>query len=567
MKTDPNNFPNKFLLNDAEQDQSDTATFPTLNEEQINAVRPFAEELELPADTLLFSRGDRNVHFYVVLEGTIQVFSTDCHERKHLFITHRTGNFTGELSLFSRQKILVGAHTSTPTRVLRLEWQNFRRMLTAEPEVAKTVLRAFIRRRIALIGQSISGATLIGSADPDTLRIHQFLIGVGFPHRWLRPEDQGEDGRPILECLSLKLSDLPVVWESEDHVLKNPSLVELAEDLGFLEEYSTERTYDVAVVGAGPAGLAAAVCAASEGLDTIVFEARAPGGQAGTSSRIENYLGFPNGISGQELSARAQLQAEKFGAHFVVATPVDVVSRDKSRTFEITLDDKKVVRAHVMIVASGATYRKLDVPGYEQFEGRGIHYAATPMEAQLCVGEEIVVVGGGNSSGQAAVFLSQSASRVHMLVRSKTLSASMSNYLIERIQSSPKIQVYYETEITGLSGEKTLECVEWTDFSNQQSLKKPIRTAFVMIGAIPNTGWLQKCTSLDAKGFVQTGKTKAGNPFETDQSGVFAVGDVRAGSVKRVASAVGEGSVVIQWVHQYLVDLRAREEANRKRAA
>jgi thioredoxin reductase (NADPH) len=531
-------------------------------------MRPFGEEIRLPAGTSLFERGDTEVDFYVLLEGSVEIFSMDCEKKRVLFVTHRSGNFTGELSLFNHQKVLLTAHVSSPSRLLRLKWKDFRRMLTAEMAVAKIILRAFVLRRTALIQMSVAGVFLIGSPlDPDTLRIRQFLLGVGFPHRWIRPDDCNEDGRPVLESLSLLPQDLPVIWESAEHILKNPTLTDLASDLGFLEVFPAERTCDVAVIGAGPAGLASAVLAASEGLDTIVFESRAPGGQAGTSSRIENYLGFPNGISGHELAARAQIQAEKFGAHFAVATPVVMVHRNKKNIFEITLADGKIVYARAMIVATGATYRKLDVMGYEQYEGRGIHYAATPMEAQLCSGEEIVVVGGGNSAGQAATYLSQGVAQVHMLIRGKALSETMSSYLIERIQASPKIKVYYETEICGLSGEKNLGSVVWKGPGG--TTEKPIRTVFVMIGAIPNTEWLRKCTSLDAKGFVITGKTKAGNPFETVQPGVFAVGDVRADSVKRVASAVGEGSVVIQWVHQYLADFRAREEdeSNRSRAA
>lgn len=552
-----NSDPYEFKDPDHREEQA----FPKLSDEQINSVRPFGEELELPAGLQLFKRGDRDVDFYVVLSGAIEILATDCRGGKHIVVTHRAGNFSGELSLFSNQKILVDGRTAAPSRVIRVKWRSFRRLLAADAEFAKVVLRAFILRRTAFVRQSMLGVTLIGSAmDPDTLRIRQFLIGNGYPHHWMQPEDKGDDGRPISETLSLAPSDLPVVWESNEHVLKNPSLTELASDLGLLEELPPDRTYDVAVVGAGPAGLAAAVCAASEGLDTIVFESQAPGGQAGTSSRIENYLGFPNGIAGQELAARARIQAEKFGARFAVASPVSVVKRGASGEFEISLSDQLVARSRVVIVASGAKYRKLDVPGYERFEGRGIHYAATAMEAQLCIGEEIVVVGGGNSAGQAAVFLSQTVSKVHMLVRSTSLSATMSEYLIKRIQATPRIQVYYEAEITSLSGQKILEQVEWKTSAGDQSWKRPVRSLFVMIGALPNTEWLKKCITLNDKGFVVTGKTKAGNPFETKEPGLFAVGDVRADSVKRVASAAGEGSVVIQWVHQYLRDLKARRE-------
>ena len=551
-------------------DHREEQTFPKLTDEQMNAVRPFGEEVELPAGSSLFNRGDRNVNFYVVIQGAIEISVTDCHRERHVVLTHRPGNFTGELSLFNNRKALVSARISSPSRLIRIQWKNFRRMLNAEPELAKIILRAFVLRRTGFIRLSLAGVTLIGDAqDADTLRIRQFLIGSGFPYRLVQPEARGDDGRAILEILSLTPSDLPVVWESDELVLKNPSIAQLASELGLLEGLSLDRTYDVAVVGAGPAGLAASVCAAAEGLDTVVFEAQAPGGQAGTSSRIENYLGFPNGISGQELAARAQIQAEKFGAYFSIARPVATVRRNESGEFEITLSDQTMVRARVVIVASGAKYRKLDLAGYPQFEGRGIHYAATAMEAQLCLGEEVVVVGGGNSAGQAAVYLSQSANRVHMLIRSKTLSDSMSKYLIERIQASPRIQVYYETEITSLSGQKTLERVEWKGPSGEKSWERPIRSLFVMIGAIPNTEWLRGCTTLDARGFVLTGRTKTGNPYETKEAGVFAVGDVRADSVKRVASAVGEGSVVIQWVHQYLLDRRAPEAPGyvRNRAA
>jgi thioredoxin reductase (NADPH) len=548
-------------------DNREDQTFPALNKDHLATIRLFGEEIQVPEGTALFNRGDRNVDFYVVLDGSIEVFATDCHG-EHALLSHRAGNFSGELSLFNHQKVLVGARTSSPSRLLRVRWKEFRRMLTADSELAKIVLRAFVLRRAAFIKMQAGGILLIGAAqDPDTLRIRQFLIGLGFPHRWIRPEEITENGISILERLSLKTADLPVVWESDASVLKNPTLSSLASELGLVEQLSPDRLYDVAVVGAGPAGLASAVCSASEGLDTIVFETRAPGGQAGTSSRIENYLGFPNGISGQELASRAQIQAEKFGAHFAVARSVSKVRKNPRGEFEITFNDDTLVRSRVMIVATGAAYRKLDVSGYEPFEGRGIHYAATPMEAQLCLNEEIIVVGGGNSAGQAAVYLSQTVAKVHMLIRSKNLSDTMSKYLIERIQAHPKIEVYYETQITALSGKKTLESVEWKNSGKNQVWAKPVRTVFVMIGAVPNTEWLRGCTALDEKGFVLTGKTRAGNPFETGESGVFAVGDVRSNSVKRVASAVGEGSVVIQWVHQHLMALNALRDSENKQAA
>jgi thioredoxin reductase (NADPH) len=517
--------------------------FPTISEEQIAAIRPFGEELKVPEGTTLFRRGDRNANFYVILEGELEIFAVDCQEKKHVLVVHRAGNFSGELSFFDNQKILVNGQTLSPCRLLCVQWRDFRRMLTAEPELAKIILRAFVLRRTTFIQHAVAGVTLVGAGnDPDTLRIRHFLSGVGYPMKWIRPDERDSDG-------------------VTGNALINPSLTELAKALGFLDDLSADKIYDVAVIGAGPAGLAAAVCSASEGLATVVIESLAPGGQASTSSRIENYLGFPNGISGQELAARAQIQAEKFGAKFVVASPVNVVKRNDKQIFEITINGSDLLCARCIVVASGATYRKLDVMGYEQYEGRGINYAATAMEAQLCSGDEVVVVGGGNSAGQAATFLSQTAAKVHMLIRSKNLSTSMSNYLIERIQASPRIQIYYDTEICALSGERTLEHVEWKHVSGA-STKKPIKSLFVMIGAHPNTEWLKKCTTLDPKGFVQTGKAKTGNPYETEQPGVFAVGDVRANSVKRVASAVGEGSIVIQWVYQYLQDQKNRQPGN-----
>lgn len=541
-------------------DLNDLEAFPKLSDAQIKAICLFGEEIELPAGTPLFHTGDRNIDFYLVLKGSIEIISTGYTGKCQLFFTHRPGSFTGELSLFNKQRVLVSARTGEASRLLRIHWPEFRRMLMAEPDIAQLVLRAYVRRRTWIVEKNITGVNVIGEAhDPDTLRIRQFLTGIGFPHHWVRPNEIGESGQNVMKDHSLTLADLPVVWGPEVCLLKKPSLIEVATSLGILEENFAGPTYDVAVIGAGPAGLAAAVCAASEGLSTIVFESEAPGGQAGMSSRIENYLGFPAGLSGRELAARAQLQAEKFGAHFIVATPVEVVRKGPVGDFEIVLNDNRIVRTRTLIVASGASYRKLDVPNYHQYEGRGIHYAATGMEAQLCEGEEIAVVGGGNSAGQAVNFLAQTCKKVHMLVRGKNLSITMSQYLIERIQASPKIEIHYETAVTELSGDKVLEEVTIKCERTGEVMRKPIQTLFVMIGAIPNTGWLKKCTKLDDKGFVITGSAETGCPYSAGERGVFAVGDVRAGSVKRVASAVGEGSVVIQWVHEYLTDLRAKQ--------
>ncbi len=549
--------------------------FPKLTTDHLNAIRSFGEEADFPTGHILYQRGDRNVDFYVVLQGAIEAYETDNCGKDRVLVIHKASNFPGEMSQFSGRKSLINARTSTPTRVLRVQYKDFRRMLVAEPELGELILRAYVLRRSSIIRHGTAGVTLIGATqDPDLLRIRQFLIRNAYPYRFIPPDAKGEDGRSILTSLSLRLEDLPVVVDSKHSLFKNPSLHQLAAEIGLLEAFPLEHTYDVGIVGGGPAGLAASVYAASEGLDTVVLEALAPGGQAGTSSRIENYLGFPNGISGVELASRAQVQALKFGVHMAIARAVTDVTRAQDGVFEVLLCDQTKVRTRALVVASGARYRKLDLPNYQQFEGRGIYYAAMAMEAQLCSGEEVVVVGGGNSAGQAAIYLSQSAAKVHMLVRGKALSETMSNYLVERIQASSKVQIYYETEITrlsGLSGQKFLEEVEWKSSANHRHWTKPIRNVFVMIGAIPNTDWLRKCIALDPKGFVLTGKTKAGSPlrspYETAEPGIFAVGDVRSESVKRVASAVGEGSIVIQWVHQYLSGLKSRQFLDLKRAA
>jgi thioredoxin reductase (NADPH) len=344
------------------------------------------------------------------------------------------------------------------------------------------------------------------------------------------------------------------VISSHDHVLRNPSTAALADDLGLTEAIDPAHVYDVAIVGAGPAGLAAAVYAASEGLDTIVVEGTAPGGQAGTSSKIENYLGFPTGISGEALAGRAQVQAQKFGARLAISRQVKGIER-KER-YRLHLDDDQHIAACAVVIATGARYRKLDVPNYARFEGQGIHYAATAMEAHLCAGEEVVVVGGGNSAGQAAVFLSRTSAHVHVLVRGKGLAATMSDYLVQRIEQSSKITVHPRTEITALEGDERLREVTWSHRDSHEHTTKIVGNVFTMIGAEPNTDWLRGCIELDGKGFVNTGRRADGmalaSPYATGKPGLFAIGDVRSGSTKRVASSVGEGAVVIQAVHQYL---------------
>ncbi|MDB5367019.1 MAG: Thioredoxin reductase [Rhodospirillales bacterium] len=515
----------------------------------------YGSEERLPKGTLLFERGERSVDFFIVIEGTIEIFELDEDGAPNVFTVHDERQFTGELDLFNNREVLVSGRTGTDSRVVRVKRADFRRLVTGEPDIGEIIMRAFILRRVGLIRHGQGGVVLIGPGHGgEMLRLKRFLTRNGYPHRLLDTEvDPDADG--FLDCFRLTADQLPVVITPDHRVLRNPATSALADALGLTEEIDPSRVYDVAVVGAGPAGLAAAVYGASEGLDTIVLEALAPGGQAGTSSKIENYLGFPTGISGQALAGRAQVQAQKFGARLAISRSATGIECAVT-PYRILLEDKRSIQARAIVIATGARYRKLDVPDYERFEGQGIHYAATPMEAQLCGGEPVIVVGGGNSAGQAAVFLSRTAAHVHILVRARGLAATMSDYLVQRIEQSPHITLHAQTEITALDGDERLRSVTWTHRTNGESATHPVGNIFVMIGAEPNTEWLDFCLELDGKGFVRTGRGADGvplsSPYATTRPGIFAVGDVRAGSVKRVASSVGEGSVVIQAVHQFL---------------
>jgi thioredoxin reductase (NADPH) len=428
-------------------------------------------------------------------------------------------------------------------------------MVVTETDIGEIVMRAFILRRVGLIRHAQGGVVVVGPGHGgDTLRIQRFLGRNGYPHRLFDTEVEA-DSAAFLKGFSVLPEELPVVVLGQGEVLRRPGNAELADALGLTEDLTGAEVFDLAVVGAGPAGLASAVYGASEGLRTVVVEAMAPGGQAGTSSRIENYLGFPTGISGQALAGRAFLQAQKFGAKLAVSRAVEGLDCAAS-PFVLHMEGGGRLRSRAVVIATGARYRKLDVPGYERFEGGGIHYAATAVEAKLCVREEVIVVGGGNSAGQAAVFLSGHAAHVHLLVRSSGLAATMSDYLIQRIQNSPRITLRPFTEITALTGTSGLSEVTWRNRKTEEEETRRIGNVFVMIGAEPNTDWLHGCVELDPRGFVRTGVDEEGralaSPFATTVPGVYAVGDVRAGSVKRVASGVGEGSVVVQAVHAFL---------------
>jgi thioredoxin reductase (NADPH) len=561
-KSDAAARPDAAVFNPTDPYVRQAQTFPTLTDEQIARIAAFGIEEELPRGTVLFERGERTVDFFVITEGCVEIY--DHHASGPRVMTvHARNQFTGELDLFNNRDILVGGRMGVDGRVIRLSRPQFRRLLAAEPDLSEIIMRAFILRRIGFIEHEEGAVTLIGSRrSADTLRIQRFLSRNGHPVRLLDPESA--DAREMLAANAVTADDLPVVIRAGDPPLNRPSNCEVGSFLGISERIDPTELFDVVVVGAGPGGLASAVYAASEGLNTVVLEAEAPGGQAGTSSKIENYLGFPTGISGQHLAGRAQIQAQKFGAR--IAVPQRVVKLEcERRPYGLQLDDGSVVRARAVVVATGASYRKLEVENLDRYEGAGIHYAATAIEAGLCEREEIIVVGGGNSAGQAAVFLSRYASHVHMLIRGTGLAASMSDYLIGRIDASERITLHTQTEITALLGERLLEQVRWRNRATGREETRKIGNVFLMLGAVPNTEWLHGCIALDEHGFIRCGgefecdaalkPDRVAYPLETSRPGIFAVGDVRAGSIKRVASAVGEGSIVVSAVHQTLAEV------------
>jgi len=538
-----------------DHDTRDAQRFPRLTDEMAERVATYGEAEQVPTGTVLFERGQRGADFFLVLEGGIEIVDLDSDGHPRTVTTHTRHAFTGELDHFNQRRILVSGLTVAESRLIRITRENFRRLVSAEPDIGEIIMRAFILRRVGIIQQGIGGVVLIGpSHGADTLRLQRFLVRNGYPHR-LIDTDIDPKAAGLLDTFEVQPHLFPVVVSPDHQMWMNPSTAELADSLGLTESLDPGHVHDVAVVGAGPAGLAAAVYAASEGLDTIVIEGMAPGGQAGTSSKIENYLGFPTGISGQALAGRAQIQAQKFGARLAISRNV-VSLHCAAQPYQLELDDGQRVTARAVVIATGARYRKLDVPNYDRYEGQGIHYAATPMEGKLCAGEEVVVVGGGNSAGQAAVFLSRIAAHVHVLVRATGLAATMSDYLVQRIHQSPRITLHAETQIVALEGGDRLQQVTWSGRRDGSSETRAIANVFVMVGAELNTDWFHGCLALDAKGFVATGVDGEGMPasvpFATSKPGIFAVGDVRSGSVKRVASGVGEGSVVIQAVHKFL---------------
>ncbi|NGM48978.1 FAD-dependent oxidoreductase [Caulobacter sp. 602-2] len=509
---------------------------------------------------VLFRRGDRRADFFLVLEGQVGITRSGEEGDDEILTVHGPGQFSGELDQINARALLVSARAQTDGRVVRVANRDVPRMMAAEPDIGEIVMRAFILRRMGFLHHGEAGIVLIGRPDdPDTLRIERFAVRNGYPLRLVDVEND-EAASGCMGRHGLDVADLPAVVLPDRNLLLNPDTMALADRLGMTERFDPQAVFDVAVVGAGPAGLSAATYAASEGLATVILEGLAPGGQAGASSKIENYLGFPTGISGQALAGRAQVQAQKFGARLAVSRAVVGVECEK-RPYRLKLEDGQTLLARAVVIASGARYRKLDVEGYGRFDGQAIHYAATAMESDLCRGQAVVVVGGGNSAGQAAMFLSRTVGHVHMLVRGEGLAATMSDYLVQRIEGSARITLHPFCEVTRLEGERTLNRIGWTNHRTGQETVVDAGALFVMIGAAPNTDWLRGCIDLDESGFVLTGESGrapgARSAYETERPGVYAVGDVRSGSIKRVAAGVGEGSVVVSAIHRDLEALRA----------
>jgi thioredoxin reductase (NADPH) len=536
-------------------------TFPTLTAAQIERIAPLGRERRFEVDEILFEQGGTNRPLMVVLEGEIEILS----DRDTLVTVHHPGNFSGDVDLIAGHPAVVRARARRAGRVLEVPAERVRSLVMTDPALSQIFLRAFILRRALLMTRSAGNVVLIGSRHlPGTLTLQEFLTRNNQPYAYL-DADHDPGVQSTLESFGVGVADIPVLICSGRQVLRKPTIEEVADCLG-LSRLSRDVVRDLVVIGAGPAGLAAAVYGASEGLDVLILESTAPGGQAGSSSRIENYLGFPTGVSGQDLANAALLQAQKFGAELVVARTAVALDCNR-RPYWIGLGPGVGVAARTVVIATGVRYRKPDIPNLARFEGVGVYYGATQVEATLCQGEDVIVVGGGNSAGQAAIFLSEDRRRVTMLVRGAGLSETMSRYLIRRIEETANIEIKKHTRIVALEGSESLERVTWRDAEGKANTV-PVRHVFMMTGANPNTGWLGNCVALDQKGFVKAGTdllpsdlTASGWPlrrppllFETNLPGVFAVGDVRAGSVKRVAAAVGEGSVCVQLVHKVLAE-------------
>ena len=543
-----------------------TQAFPILTEAQIARIRAVGKLRQVKKDDILFDIGDTKVPFFVLLSGRMEIVQADM-RGEHPVAKHVPGEFTGEMTMISGRRCLVRGRVTESGEFLEVSGDALRSLVAKDAELSEIFMRAFILRRLELVSEGQGNIVLLGSQhSANTLRLREFLTRNEHPFAYV-DLDSDKTSQELLDRFEVKLEEIPVIVCRARSVLRNPTIQQLADCLGLNSAIDESEIRDLIIVGAGPAGLAAAVYGASEGLNVLIIEAGSPGGQAGSSSKIENYLGFPTGLSGQELAARAIAQTEKFGAKMMVAHGVLRLDCDR-RPYKVFLDNGNKLAARTIVIATGAQYNKPRIANLAQFEGQGIYYGATYMESQLCEEEEIIVVGGGNSAGQAAVFLAQTARKVHILVRSHQLAETMSRYLVQRIEENPVIELHHKTEIVGLAGDTHLEQVTWQDKSTGQTSVHDIRHVFIMAGASPRTEWLKGCITLDDKGFILTGRdldtangdaapAKARTPYmlETSLPGVFAVGDVRSGNVKRVASAVGEGAIAVHLVHRALAEI------------
>jgi thioredoxin reductase (NADPH) len=543
-----------------------TQAFPVLTDTQINRVRSVGKPRRVDKGEILFEPGDTNIPFFVLLSGSMDIVQPDFKGERTVAV-HGPGEFTGEMTMISGRHSLVRGRVTEAGEFLEVSGDGLRSLVARDAELSEIFMRAFILRRLQLVSRNQGNVVLLGSRhSANTLRLREFLTRNEHPYTYV-DLDADKSSEELLDRFNVKAEEVPVVVVcNARYVLRNPSMQQVADAIGLNSAVDQSLVRDLVIVGAGPSGLAAAVYAASEGLDVLVIEEASPGGQAGSSSKIENYLGFPTGLSGQELVARAIAQTEKFGAKIMVAHSVARLDCAR-RPYKVILDNGNKIAARSVVIASGAQYNKPPILNLPQFEGRGIYYGATYMESQLCEGEDVVVVGGGNSAGQAAVFLSQTARKVYMLVRSGNLSDSMSRYLIQRIEENPGIELHFKTEIVGLEGDAQLERVTWKDKATGEASVHNIRHVFIMAGASPRTEWLKGCLALDNRGFILTGRdlngaaastwklSRSPQMLETSLPGIFAVGDARSGSVKRVASAVGEGSIAVYLVHRALAEL------------
>lgn len=545
-----------------------TQAFPVLTSAQVDRVRPAGKLRKVEPGEILFQPDDIGVPFFVLLSGGMEIVQPGI-SGERLIVKHGPGGFTGEISMISGQRCLVRGRVTEAGEFIEVSGDGLRSIVARDAELSEIFMRAFILRRLALISQGFGNVILMGSRhSANTLHLREFLTRNAHPYVYI-DLDTDKASQELLDRFEVKMSEIPVAVCNGRVVLRNPTTQQLADCLGLNASIDPAQVRDVIIVGAGPSGLAAAVYAASEGLDALVIESESPGGQAGSSSKIENYLGFPTGISGQELSSRSIAQAQKFGAKMMIGHSVLRLGC-KHRPYEVVLDNDSVIAGRSIIISTGAQYNKPKIENLKKFESQGVYYGATYIEAQLCQNEDVIVVGGGNSAGQAAVYLAQTARKVHILVRSRALSETMSRYLIQRITENPGIELHCKTEIVALEGDTQLERVTWLDKKTGETSTHDIRHVFIMAGASPRTAWLQGCVALDDKGFILTGRdlddpagiapptawplSRAPQMLETSLPAVFAVGDVRSGNVKRVASAVGEGAIAVHLVHRALAE-------------